>query len=93
LKHSEFLKALANDLETSRKEARRILEAFLRSAYFGLIRDGHLEIKEFGILRVIETPEREMTSGITGEDMKFKKSKRTTFRMAAKLRRALKGEA
>ena len=90
MKHSEFIRVLAKDLDSSQIEARRVLEAFLRSFYYGLIRDGRLDIRELGILRVLDTPAREMRSGITGKVHLVPASKRTSFHMAPALRRALR---
>lgn len=92
MKHTEFVRVLARDLGTSRKEARRLLDGFLRAFYLGLARDERLEVHGLGTFKVHESPPRTMRSGITGESSLVPGSKRTSFRMAAPLRRALRGE-
>lgn len=92
MRHTEFIRVLAGDLGTSQKEARRILEAFLGAFYLGLARDDRLDIHGLGSFKVTESPARMMRSGITGQTTLVPGSKRTSFHMAAPLRRALRGE-
>ena len=102
MKHSEFVKALAADLQTVKgddkpvtlEEARQVLKAFTRSFYYAMVRYGHLDLKQIGIFRVLENAERKMTSGLPGlkgQKIEVPASKRTTFKMAAALKRELKG--
>jgi nucleoid DNA-binding protein len=90
--HNEFIRVLASDLGTSQKEARRLVEAVVGVIYLGLARDARLEIHGLGRFKITESPARMMRSGITGETSLVPGSKRTTFSMAAPLRRALRGE-
>jgi len=89
---TDYIRALALEMNVSIEQAREWHDAFVRVSYMALARDDVLVLKDLGTISIIRVGSREIQNVNGGETVQTREYNRPAFRMSSNLKRALRGE-